>query len=494
MHSPVEQITNASKQQTWLFRAALLVLGICLCFWRLGDAEVLQWDESYYGILAAEMLETNDFINYHVGGEIEQWVGKPPLVVWAIAGSYQIWGRNAFGLRFPSALAMLLLVMVAFEWLRKRQSPGLAFLFAASLLTIKGVLGPHTGRTGDMDAFLILFSFLMVISAWEFLHSRQGKWLIWAAIFFVFAFYSKGTAVFLLLPGLGLTFLYHERNFKFMGSKHFIAAVLVLLAGVFSWLLLIKMLGATYNSPVHDGKNAWEVMWGYETFGRLTSYHQEAIETHSDWDFLFVALDVYVGIWFIASVALIILQLALKSFRKQFLARTNFTGLQILIFALPAMLIVHFSANRFGWYIAPLTPFILLLPLGAVIRLHAKWRFSWLIYLLLFVVSLGIQVNGFVKIKGSELRGPNDAHNFAQTNQALLQSLEQPIVINESGHVLYLECKWVAPKTTIRFLGELTDSPMAGSSIIGKKGQFEVLEAKTELLFSTEGFEIRQYK
>lgn len=492
MFSVDQQLSGNPKWKAWLFRGMLFALGLVLCFWRLGDAELMEWDESYYGILASEMLETGDYINYHVGGKIEQWVGKPPLVVWAIAASYKIWGANAFGLRFPSALAMLILVMVAFEWQRKRVGNTLAFIFAASLLTVKGILGPHTGRTGDMDAFLILFCGLMVIASWEFLHLRKGKYLIVAAVFFVLAFYSKGTAVLLFLPGLGLTFLYHERSLRFMKNRSFWAAISIALLGIFSWYFLVMQFGATYEQPFRTGDNAWDVMWGYETFGRLTTFHHEAIETHSDWDFLFVALDVHVGIWFIVSSIFIVAQLVFRPFRKGFLEKANFGGLQALIFVLPAMLVVHFSANRFGWYIAPLTPFVLLIPLYAIQQFNTKWRFSGLVYGALFLVSLGIQIQQFAKIKDSSLRGPSDEKAFVDSHASAIQTLSAPIVICESGHVLYLECKWALSSTRLMFLGEIESSPNLSVAVIAKKGGFGALQSRSSLVLEAGEFEIRK--
>ena len=492
MLSDTQRLAQVPVWRLWLLRGLLVAAGAFLCFWRLGDAEVMQWDESYYGILASEMLETDDFINYHVAGKIEQWVGKPPLVVWAIAASYKLWGFNAFALRFPSALAMFILVLVAFEWQRKKIGLTLAFLFAASLLTVKGILGPHTGRTGDMDAFLILFSFLMVISSWEFLLTRKGKYLIYSAVFFVLAFYSKGTAVLLFLPGLGLTFLFHERSLSFFKLKHFLIAIGVVAAGIFSWFLLVKLFGATYEEPLRAGDNAWDVMWGYETFGRLTTYHHEAIETHSDWDFLFVALDVHVGIWFIVSSVFIIAQLAVSRLRQFFLDKGNFGGIQVLIFVLPAMLITHFSANRFGWYIAPLTPFILLIPAYAIKQFNQLWRFSWLIYAALFVVSFSLQVQQFAKIKDSGDRGPSDEAAFVESNKALISALENPIAINESGHVLYLECKWLLPSTRFSFLAEIERSAPENATVIAKKGGFGKLQAHSSLVLASGDFEIRK--
>ena len=59
---------------------------------------------------AREMVERNDWVTLHMNGV--RFLEKAPVMYWAIAIAYKIFGVSTFSARLPLALATLLLVLI----------------------------------------------------------------------------------------------------------------------------------------------------------------------------------------------------------------------------------------------------------------------------------------------------------------------------------------------------------------------------------------------
>ena len=93
--------------------AVILLFGIIY----LGAAftPALQDDaDSTHAEAAREMLVSGDYVTLHVNGV--RYLEKAPLIYWMVAFSYRIFGVNEFAVRFPTVVAMFLLVLLAMHW------------------------------------------------------------------------------------------------------------------------------------------------------------------------------------------------------------------------------------------------------------------------------------------------------------------------------------------------------------------------------------------
>jgi 4-amino-4-deoxy-L-arabinose transferase-like glycosyltransferase len=70
--------------------------------------------DSTHAEAAREMLVTGDYVTLHVNGV--RYLEKAPLLYWAVALSYRVFGVNEFATRFPTVVAMFLLVVLAGKW------------------------------------------------------------------------------------------------------------------------------------------------------------------------------------------------------------------------------------------------------------------------------------------------------------------------------------------------------------------------------------------
>jgi 4-amino-4-deoxy-L-arabinose transferase-like glycosyltransferase len=80
---------------------------------------------------AKEMIERNDWVTLHVNGV--RYLEKAPLLYWAVATSFRVFGYNAFAVRFPIVVAILLLAWIAYQFGRWAYSEK-AGLYAAAIL------------------------------------------------------------------------------------------------------------------------------------------------------------------------------------------------------------------------------------------------------------------------------------------------------------------------------------------------------------------------
>ena len=173
----------------WLLLAALLTAGGFLLFTQLGEAPISDCDEARHGVNAYEMMQSGDYLVSTYRGETDYWNLKPPLSLYSIILGFQLFGFNAFGMRFYSALSMLLTMAVLALWMKRRYGSvaslgALGFMLACSM-----IYGPHFARFGDADAQMVLFYTIAMLCMLE---SRKNlRWLYGSAVCFGLAFMSK---------------------------------------------------------------------------------------------------------------------------------------------------------------------------------------------------------------------------------------------------------------------------------------------------------------
>ncbi|MGE5317095.1 MAG: ArnT family glycosyltransferase, partial [Chloroflexota bacterium] len=180
----------------------LITLSAFFCFWKLGSEPLNEWDESRNGVNAVEMIQNGDYVNLYYAGEPDTWNAKPPLMIWLIAASFKIFGYNEFALRFPAAMAAFLSLIVFFHLVSRYSDKVVAFFTCIILLTVDGIVGKHVGRTGDFDALMLLFLLISVYYFLSYVDFNSKKGLFLSAVFLGLAFYTKGLASLIIVPGL----------------------------------------------------------------------------------------------------------------------------------------------------------------------------------------------------------------------------------------------------------------------------------------------------
>ncbi len=156
-------------------RRSLLLLAITcgvLFFWRLGAVPLIGFDEGVYAACAREMLDNGDYIVPTSNGE--PFFDKPPMVCWTQAAAISLFGANSSAARFPSAIAMTLLVGVT-VLLGSRIFSQRTGLISGVVLACS-ILGAGLARMAVLDA---AFSLALAVSLGAFLLALTGRWPRW---------------------------------------------------------------------------------------------------------------------------------------------------------------------------------------------------------------------------------------------------------------------------------------------------------------------------
>ncbi|MGH9939260.1 MAG: ArnT family glycosyltransferase, partial [Blastocatellia bacterium] len=86
---------------------------------------------------AKEMIERGDWVTLHVTGV--RYLEKAPMLYWAVAASFRVFGFNTFAVRFPVVLAIVLLALAAYRFGRWAYSEKAGSYAAAILASCVGM-------------------------------------------------------------------------------------------------------------------------------------------------------------------------------------------------------------------------------------------------------------------------------------------------------------------------------------------------------------------
>lgn len=332
---------------TWAAGVALLLFAALFFCNDLGKFPILQWDEARYVNNSVEILRNGHWLDFRMDGQIDTWNFKPPLVLWLQVLSMKIWGATEWGVRFPTVLAGIGIVLLLFWFsVKVLQSPRIGLITGLFFLASSGFIGPHMGRTADLDAvqtfFTTLYSLLFIRYLLEGQHPRNTFALLGALL--VMAFLCKGMPGLLLLPYLFIISLLHGNYKKVLLTKYlylFGVAALLLCAGYY----LLRDL----NHPGY-----WEMVKKSEFnrfSGKGVEWHIQPASFYVD---NFVASKRYFPL-----IYLLPLTLSAFFFLGAERLRKVFTYLWVIVAGY--LIFISIPPVKLEWYDAPLYPFFALL-------------------------------------------------------------------------------------------------------------------------------------
>src|SRR3989304_10004445 len=167
----------------------ILILATVLRFWHISqNPPGLYWDEVSLGYNAYSILKTGrdehgkflPFTNFAAFGDY-----KPPGYIYAAVPSVGIFGLNEFAIRFPSAAAGTLAVLVTYFLTRKLFSKRKIALLASFFLAISP-WSIHFSRVAFEANLAALFSLIGIYLFVKFAKDK-GFWIIISVLFFVLA-------------------------------------------------------------------------------------------------------------------------------------------------------------------------------------------------------------------------------------------------------------------------------------------------------------------
>lgn len=357
--SPVADRSSNKTLKQFLPYAGLalgiLLLGL-LCFFHLNYAALNDWDEARHGVSAYEMLREGEPIVSTWEYAPDYWNLKPPLSEWLIMLGYKIFGFNAWGLRFYSALSMFLtgLLCTGYVWRRSGKTEAVFALFA--FCSFGQLFFWHCARHGDADALYILFYTGAVLCLCESL--RNFRWTYGACLCFSFAFLAKswhaGTIAILVL----LTLLFTGAFRRMKLHQYLLCAI--------SALFPLGCWAATRYAK--DGMKFFTTMISYDLVDRTS----QTLEGHSG-GLVFYFRVLYQNIDHGILLLLIVVAVVglMQLFRTQHIRIPEFCHSELFVTALSVaipVVLFTFAKTKLAWYISCIYP---------ALALFSAFAFRW---------------------------------------------------------------------------------------------------------------------
>lgn len=370
-------IKNIPINSKYLFFLSILIT-FFFCFYNLNEFPLEEWDEARNGINAIEMIQNGDWMNLHYAGEIDNWSFKPPLFIWIIALSFKAFGYSAFALRLPSAIFTLFTFIILYRLIKIDHSDLFATLTCLILLSVKGIVGFHVGRTGDFDAMLLFFLLLGIWEFWQYEKTQRSIHIIGLSVAWGVAFWVKGPAALVFLPALLLYLILKGTWQNWLTNRTTYLAI-------FLWL---GMAGSWFGLMFFKDNTAGTQILVNDLLTRFTDTEFEKQNHISQLGFFINYLDACYNVWnyvfyVVVIIALIRLKIVFKSLQQR--------PLQLLAICIWASLglFLSLAATTHRWYFAPALPFVVITTVGGILYASKKWK--WIPYivvgLLLFTIS-----------------------------------------------------------------------------------------------------------
>ncbi len=320
----------------WLYFFVGLMALLCFaCFVNLSKLPIEDWDEARHGINAYEMLKEGNFVVNFYQGELDYWNLKPPISYWAIILGYKLFGFNAFGLRFFSALSYVLTALIVSLFLKKKFGKLESLISVLFFLSFSYMFIMHCVRSGDADAIFLLFYAVGVVAL--FLSTENSNWLFLVGGVFAFAFLTKSWHAGIFIP-MVFFYLLFTKGFKKIKWWQYIVFILVTLAPIGLWGIL------RYN---FDGMTFFKQMFEYDLLNRSAN----AIENHNGTIFYYFLLLGLIPTMLIAVVCGVI-QIVIKIKNKE-----KLSPLAVLCLSsfLTTFIMFSIAKTKLGWYVYPCT-------------------------------------------------------------------------------------------------------------------------------------------
>ncbi|MFN0200647.1 MAG: ArnT family glycosyltransferase [Bacteroidia bacterium] len=432
-----------------LFFLFALLTGF-MSFWQLGLAPVYAWDEARHGVNAFEMLQIGDYWNLHWNHQPDTWNAKPPLMIWAIALSYKIFGFNEWGLRFPAGLATFAYFLVSFQLVKLYEKPAFAFLVGVILMSCRAILGYHAGRTADCDAFLFCF---LTFSAYFFFRSvdfADKKGLLWAAIFWGLAFYSKGFAAVLMLPGMFLYLLLSEKRKDIWREKNTYFVVFIAIFIVASYFIGTSLWGIAAENEKYVGGNNVERMILYDVFDRFFNPQMTDVDKPIGRNYLFMVLDVRLNLWnYVLYLSLLwglySLYQQRTTWKRYLFSSSHKIAVLALCLSAGFLMLLLPAANKAEWYLSPIFLFLVMVIVKGALAFSARSKAMNIVLLglLLFTFGRNVYLLHVVEEKALQKR------RFFQENAKLIQAQDFFFAFDSKYQDAILYLTWLNPHTRI---------------------------------------------
>ncbi len=218
--------TNSNTVQAWLSAhvnlvAVLLLLGFSIFYFlSLSAGPLWAADEKTYSQMAYHMVKSGDYLLPWSFGEPAIWAGKPPLLMWLMAFSYQFMGINNFASRVWIPLFAVASLVVMFYLGKRLYNVQVGFLSVLVLGTFTTFYGfaTHAMTDGPLLFFMLASIYFLLLSQDK---KHSSRYAVLSGVFFGLALMTKQVEA-LLIPLIMIAyFVISKKSVRALFTRQF---------------------------------------------------------------------------------------------------------------------------------------------------------------------------------------------------------------------------------------------------------------------------------
>jgi eukaryotic-like serine/threonine-protein kinase len=241
-----QKSTTPTNGQSWFKThtdavAILVILAFSAVFFVfLGNGSLWASDEQTYSQWAFHMNQSGDYWSPWGYGDLNFWIAKPPLYMWLMSLSYQVFGFSNFSTRLVSPVFGILTLIMVYYLGKLLFNRKVGFISAIVLGTFATFFSFSGHAMTD-----VMFVFFIVSSIYFILLSEKGQRSNWyaalAGAFFGLALMTKQIQAFLLPLIVVSYFLVTKKSPRFLFTKRFALFIGVGLLIFLPWVIYMML-------------------------------------------------------------------------------------------------------------------------------------------------------------------------------------------------------------------------------------------------------------
>ena len=218
-------------------RYVLLLIPLILYIGLLGIMPQMEPDEARYSLIPSAMNQSGNYVTPHIKNVV--YLEKPPLVYWATAMSFKVFGENDFSARLFTALCAWGCILLTY-FIGKHFRDEKTGIYAAALLTISAF--PFAlGRINILDMPMTFFLCLSIWLGYLSLTEEKKKYLYYLFYFScALAFLTKGVIGVVFPFTILVLWLIWIGKWRQMWQLFSPIGILIFLIVVCPWLILAQ--------------------------------------------------------------------------------------------------------------------------------------------------------------------------------------------------------------------------------------------------------------
>jgi 4-amino-4-deoxy-L-arabinose transferase-like glycosyltransferase len=356
--------TSPPSRSPYISVAIIFLLWLAIYFAAIFTPPLLDDVDTIHAEAAREMVLRHDWVTLYTDGL--RYLEKAPLMYWAVAGSYEVFGVKDWSTRLPLVLGVLVLLLATYRLgaLVYGERGGLY-----SAVVFCTALGPYIFTRFEIpDIIVALWITLSVLFFWMSLHQEKPSRLVcWGFAASCAMNVLTKSLIGLAFPlGIVILYLLATRNLRHLLKLRLLSSTLVFLVIAVPWHVLAALANPSQG-------NVKGFLWFYFINEQLNRYLGKRVPPGYDTVplLIFWALTL---LWVAPWLTFLPQSLRAVPWRARELNAKLSTGQQAsLLFAIWALVIVGFFtfSTRQEYYTIPAIPALALL-IGGWLAKEAK--------------------------------------------------------------------------------------------------------------------------